>query len=80
MTDNIAAVPLSIEIAKRTGRIMLQAVIGGLSIAIVLMIFAAFGVIPAVLGAFLQEAIDVASILWALAAAFEPYRRKSKRK
>jgi cation transport ATPase len=78
MTDNIAAVPMAVEIAKRTGRIMLQAVIGGLAIAIVLMIFAAFGVIPAVVGAFLQEAIDVVSILWALTAAFETRKSRSQ--
>ena len=33
------------------------------------MIVAAFGVLPAIVGAWLQEAVDVISILWALRAA-----------
>ena len=32
------------------------------------MLFAAFGFIPAVIGAMMQEIIDVISIMWALTA------------
>ena len=66
MNDDIAAVPRAIAIARRTRRVMLQAVLLGLGLALVGMVAAAFNLIPVVLGAFLQEAIDVVSILWAL--------------
>lgn len=71
MNDNIAAVPRAIAIARRTKRVMLQAVIAGLVLATIGMIAAAFDLIPVVVGAFLQEAIDVVSILWALTALIE---------
>lgn len=71
MTDDIAAVPRAIAIARRTKRVMLQAVIVGLALAVIGMIVAAFDLIPVVVGAFLQEAIDVVSILWALTALFD---------
>lgn len=71
MDDDIACVPKAISIARRTKKIMLQAVITGLSLAIIGMICAAFNLIPVVAGAFLQEAIDVVSILWALTAMFD---------
>ena len=71
MNDNIAAVPRAIAIARRTKHVMLQAVIAGLVLATIGMIAAAFNLIPVVVGAFLQEAIDVVSILWALTALID---------
>ncbi|KFI50963.1 heavy metal translocating P-type ATPase [Bifidobacterium biavatii] len=71
MNDDIAAVPQAIAIARRTKRVMLQAVLLGLGLAVVGMVAAAFNLIPVVIGAFLQEAIDVVSILWALTALFD---------
>lgn len=71
MNDNIAAVPRAIAIARRTKRVMLQAVIAGLVLATIGMIAAAFDLIPVVVGAFLQEAVDVVSILWALTALID---------
>lgn len=71
MNDDIAAVPRAIAIARRTKRVMLQAVIAGLALALVGMVAAAFNLIPVVVGAFLQEAIDVVSILWALTALID---------
>ncbi|MFY4476152.1 heavy metal translocating P-type ATPase [Bifidobacterium longum subsp. longum] len=71
MNDNIAAVPRAIAIARRTKRVMLQAVLAGLVLAAIGMIAAAFNLIPVVVGAFLQEAIDVVSILWALTALID---------
>jgi cation transport ATPase len=71
MNDDIVAVPRAIAIARRTKRVMLQAVIAGLALAFLGMIAAAFNLIPVVVGAFLQEAIDVVSILWALTALLE---------
>ena len=52
-------------------KVMLQAVLIGLGLAIIGMIAAAFNLIPVVVGAFMQEAIDVVSILWALTVLFD---------
>ena len=71
MNDNIAAVPRAIAIARRTKRVMLQAVIAGLVLATIGMIAAAFNLIPVVVGAFMQEGIDVVSRLWALTALWD---------
>lgn len=71
MNDDIACVPRAIAISRRTKRIMLQSVIGGLSLSIIAMLCAAFNLIPVVAGAFLQEAIDVVSILWSLTALID---------
>ena len=71
MNDDISAVPRAIGIARRTKRVMLEAVCTGLGLSILAMLCAAFGLIPTVIGAFLQEAIDVVSILWALTAMLD---------
>lgn len=71
MNDDIASVPRAIAIACRTKKVMLQAVLIGLGLAIIGMIAAAFNLIPVVVGAFMQEAIDVVSILWALTVLFD---------
>lgn len=71
MNDGIASVPRAIAIARRTKKVMLQAVLIGLGLAIIGMIAAAFNLIPVVVGAFMQEAIDVVSILWALTVLFD---------
>ncbi|MDF7665909.1 HAD-IC family P-type ATPase [Bifidobacterium sp. ESL0745] len=68
MNDDIADVPKAVAIARQTKRTMLQAVVTGLGLALVCMVAAAFNLIPVVVGAFTQEAIDVVSILWALTA------------
>lgn len=71
MNDDIASVPRAIAIARRTKNVMLQAVLIGLGLAIVGMVAAAFNLIPVVVGAFMQEVIDVVSILWALTVLFD---------
>ena len=71
MNDDIASVPRAIAIARRTKRVMLQAVLVGLGLAVIGMVAAAFNLIPVVIGAFMQEAIDVVSILWALTALLD---------
>ncbi|MDF7640840.1 heavy metal translocating P-type ATPase [Bifidobacterium sp. ESL0784] len=68
MNDDIADVPKAVAIARQTKRTMLQAVVTGLGLALICMVAAAFNLIPVVVGAFTQEAIDVVSILWALTA------------
>ncbi len=57
-----------VGIARHSRSIALQSVIFGMGLSIVAMIVAAFGFLPVVAGAILQEAIDVAAILNALRA------------
>ncbi len=59
-------------VARRTRRIALQSVLGGMSMSLAAMGVAAAGLLPAVWGALLQEAIDVAVILNALRALRAP--------
>ncbi|HVZ58427.1 MAG TPA: heavy metal translocating P-type ATPase [Patescibacteria group bacterium] len=60
---------LSLTIAKRTIAIAVQSILWGIGLSIAGMILASFGLIPPLLGAGLQEAIDVAVILNALRAS-----------
>ena len=57
-----------IELSRRTRRIALQSVLAGMAMSLAAMAAAAAGLLPAVWGALLQEAIDVAVILNALRA------------
>ncbi len=59
-------------LARRTRRIAVQSVVAGMGMSIAGMIAAAFGLLPAVWGALVQEAIDVVVILNALRAARSP--------
>jgi cation transport ATPase len=62
----------SIRIARGTIRIALQSIGWGIGLSTVGMVVAAFGYIPPLVGAFIQEAIDVAVIVNALRAAKIP--------
>jgi len=68
MLDDLSRVATSIAIAQRTVRIALQAIWLGIVISLVLMSIAVWGVLPAILGATLQEFVDLAAILMALRA------------
>jgi heavy metal translocating P-type ATPase len=68
LVDRIDRLALALVIAGRTRRIALESVLVGLGLSIAAMIAAAFGLLPPVAGALLQEAIDVAVILNALRA------------
>ena len=59
---------MAIDVARRTVRIAVQSIWVGIALSIVLMIIAAFGFIPAIVGATLQEAVDLISILNGLRA------------
>jgi heavy metal translocating P-type ATPase len=61
-------------LARRTRRIALQSVLAGMAMSVAAMAVAAAGWLPAVWGALLQEAIDLAVILNAL-RALSPGRR-----
>jgi len=66
---NFSLVIDSLNIAKRTVVIAKQSIFVGIGLSIFGMIFASFGFIPPIGGAFLQEAIDVAVIINALRAS-----------
>ncbi len=66
--DDAGRVALSISIGRRSLRIARQSVVYGLGISMVAMAAAAFGYLPPVWGALVQEVIDVAVILNALRA------------
>lgn len=68
LKDDLAKVATAVTIAQATMRVAKQAVLIGLGICLILMVIAAFGVIPAIIGAMFQEVIDTVSILWALRA------------
>jgi heavy metal translocating P-type ATPase len=55
-------------LARRTRRIAIQSMVAGMAMSLVAMAVAAIGLLPAVWGAILQEAIDVAVIFNALRA------------
>lgn len=66
---NFSLVLDSVLGAKRTIAIARQSILWGIGMSIAAMVFAAFGFIPPLYGAILQEAIDVVVILNALRAA-----------
>jgi len=69
LNGNISAVTDAISISQRTVHIALQSIVFGIGLSVIGMTFAAFGFIPAVVGAFIQEGIDVAVILNAIRAS-----------
>ncbi|MBI2599968.1 cadmium-translocating P-type ATPase [Candidatus Daviesbacteria bacterium] len=56
-------------IAKQTIKIAKQSILGGIGLSLVGMFFAAFGFIPPIIGAILQEVIDVTVIINAIRAS-----------
>ncbi|WP_212723125.1 heavy metal translocating P-type ATPase [Nocardioides jishulii] len=67
-SDDVARVATVVELSRGTVRVALQSIWLGISISIVLMLVAAFGYLPAVVGALLQEVVDLVAILSALRA------------
>jgi P-type E1-E2 ATPase len=66
--DRLDRLADAVEIARRSRRIAVQSAAAGMGLAVAAMGVAALGRIPPVVGAFLQEGIDVAVILNALRA------------
>jgi heavy metal translocating P-type ATPase len=66
LEDDITLVAEAAEIGRKTMRIARQSILVGLGLSAIAMGFAAAGMIPPVMGAALQEGIDVAVILNAL--------------
>jgi heavy metal translocating P-type ATPase len=69
--DRIDRVATAVRIGRRSLRIARQSVVAGIGASVIAMGFAAFGFIPPVAGAFLQEGIDIAVILNALRAVHD---------
>ena len=72
LIDSLDRVADAIGISRRTMAIARQSIRVGLGLSGLFMVVAAFGVLPPVIGAALQEAIDVAVILNALRSSREP--------
>jgi heavy metal translocating P-type ATPase len=70
MENTLTKVDELIHIAIDTRKIALQSAIGGMALSLIAMVFAAFGYIPPVYGALIQEGIDVLAILNALRLTF----------
>jgi P-type E1-E2 ATPase len=68
LVDDVGRVADAVRIGRDTVRIALQSIWLGIVVSIALMVVATFGVIPATLGALLQEGIDLVTILAALRA------------
>ncbi len=66
LEDDLSGVADAVEIGQKTMRVARQSIVVGLGLSAVAMVFAALGFITPVVGAALQEAIDVAVILNAL--------------
>lgn len=68
LKDDLSRVARAVKISQDTMKIARQSVLIGIFICIFLMIVASTGVIPALVGAVLQEVVDTVSILSALRA------------
>ena len=66
LVDRLDRLAFALRIAQGTRRIALQSVIAGMGLSIAAMLVAAFGYLPPLAGAIVQEFIDVAVILNAL--------------
>ena len=78
LVDDFSRIPLAVKYGKDTVRIALQSIWLGIVISVVLMIVAAFGFIPAIVGAWLQEGVDRVAILGALRALGPRSERRQK--
>lgn len=68
MLDDISRVATGLEIAQRTFKIARQSIVAGILLSMVLMVLFASGAFPPLLGAILQEVVDVVVIFNALRA------------
>ncbi|MBX0300212.1 cadmium-translocating P-type ATPase [Cryobacterium sp. 1639] len=68
LLDDLSRAARAVGIGRDTVRIALQSIWLGIALSIGLMFVAAFGLIPATVGALLQELVDLATILNALRA------------
>ena len=74
--DSLTGVAHAVRIGQDTVRIALQSIWLGIIISVGLMLVAAFGFLPALAGAWLQEVVDLVAILGALRALGPRSERK----
>ncbi len=72
LVDSLAKLVNAVAIGRHTLRVALTAIWIGIGLSIGLMIVAMTGLIPAVVGALVQELVDLATILYALRALSGP--------
>ncbi|WP_285117669.1 heavy metal translocating P-type ATPase [Lactococcus petauri] len=75
LKNDLSSVTKAVHISRDTLTIAKQSVLIGIIICVILMLIAATGLIPAIIGALFQEVIDVVSILCAL-RALKGYKNK----
>ncbi len=68
LKDDLRRTVVAVQISRSTMQVARESVMVGIVICTVLMLIASFGVIPAIIGALLQEVVDTVTILWALRA------------
>ena len=69
MLDDLSRVPRLVLLGRHTMQVAWQAIAIGVGLSVVLMLVGATGRMPAFVGAWMQEVVDLACILWALLAA-----------
>lgn len=77
LIDDVSRVSLAVAIGRRTMRVALQSIWAGILLSTGLMAVAAFGALPPLAGAWLQEVVDLIVILAAL-RALTPGRRQRR--
>lgn len=75
LKDSLEPVLAAVAIGKHTLSVAYTAIWIGIALSLGLMLIATTGVIPAVVGAFAQEFVDLATILYALRALTGPKKR-----
>lgn len=78
--DTIAGVAHAVRIGRDTVRIAVQSIWMGILLSVALMLAAAFGFLPALVGAWMQELVDLVAILGALRAIGPRSERKREKK
>jgi P-type E1-E2 ATPase len=68
LLDDLYRAVRAVQIGRRTMAVAWQAIGLGVGLSLVLMLVASAGLLPAIVGAWLQELVDLACILWALLA------------
>jgi heavy metal translocating P-type ATPase len=72
LDTSLAKVDEFLHISRRMRQIALQSAVGGIVVSLVGMLIAAFGYLPPVGGAILQEVVDVVAVLNAVRVAIPP--------
>ena len=68
LADDVSKVAVAVAAGQRTLQVAKQSIWVGIALSLVLMLIAATGAIPALVGALFQELVDVVAILNALRA------------